>query len=96
LKRGKIYSWIVIATVNGREIITPPVTVPEAKFKVLEEEKVRELNLTKRASSRLALGVFYAREGMLAEAEREFQMLVNNNPRSPIAKRLLSTIESWQ
>jgi hypothetical protein len=96
LRRGKVYSWIVIATVNGREIITPPVTMPEAKFKVLEEEKVRELNLTKRASSRLALGVFYAREGMLAEAEREFQMLVNNNPRSPIAKRLLSTIESWQ
>jgi len=96
LKRGKVYSWIVIATVNGKEIVSPLVSMPEAKFKVLEEERTRELNSLKRANSRLALGVFYAREGMLADAGREFQILVENNPQSPVAKRLISIIESWQ
>ena len=95
LQHGKIYSWVVIATVNGKEVISPPVSMPEAKFKVLEEEKARELNRLKRANSHLALGVFYAREGMAAEAEREFQILVDNNPQSPIAQRLLRIIESW-
>lgn len=40
------------------------------------------------------LGVFYALEGMLVEAELEFQILADNNPQSPIAKRLLRIIES--
>jgi hypothetical protein len=95
LRRGKVYSWIVIATVNGREVVSPPVSMPEVKFKVLEEKKARELNLLKNASSRLALGVYYAREGMLAEAEREFQILVEGNPQSPTVQRLLRVIKSW-
>ncbi|MGE0128936.1 MAG: tetratricopeptide repeat protein [Blastocatellales bacterium] len=96
LQRGKVYSWLVIAIVNGKEIVSPLVSMPEAKFKVLGPEKMRELSLVKRANSQLALGVFYAREGMLAEAERAFQNLADNNPQSPTAERLLSTIKSWQ
>lgn len=95
LKRGKIYSWIVIATVNGKEVVSPQVSMLEARFKVLEEERARELNMVKRFNSQLALGVFYAREGMLAEARRKFQILVDKNPHSPIAKRLPRIIESW-
>ena len=68
----------------------------EAKFKVLEEVKARELNRLKRANSHLALGVFYAQEGMATEADREFQFLVDNNPQSSIAQRLLRIIESWK
>ena len=52
--------------------------MPEAKFKVLEEMKARELNRLKRANSHLALGVFYALEGMTTEAEKEFQILADN------------------
>ncbi|MEP7338469.1 MAG: zf-HC2 domain-containing protein [Acidobacteriota bacterium] len=96
LPRGKVYSWIVISIVNGKEIVSPLVSMPEAKFKVLEEEKARELNLVKRANSHLTLGVFYAREGMLAEAREAFQNLADDNPQSPIAKRLLGLIKSWQ
>jgi hypothetical protein len=95
LRRGKIYSWVVIATINGREVVSPPVSMPEAKFKVLEEGKARELNRLKRANSHLALGVFYAREGMIVEAEKEFQILVDDNPQSPIAQRPLRIIELW-
>jgi hypothetical protein len=49
-----------------------------------------------RGFSHLALGVFYAREGMLAEAEREFQVLVNDNPGSQIAASLLRAVQSWR
>jgi hypothetical protein len=64
LRQGKVYSWVVIATVNGREVVSSPVTMPEAKFKLLKEVKARELNRLKQANSHLALGVFYAMEGM--------------------------------
>lgn len=96
LPRGKVYSWIVIAIVNGKEIVSPLVSMPEAKFKVLEEEKARELNEVKRTNSHLMLGVFFAREGMLAEARQAFQNLADNNPQSPIAQRLLDLINSWE
>lgn len=60
------------------------------KFKALEDEKVKELNrLRTTAQSHLALGVFYAREGMIAEAEHELQILAKENPRSMIAKKPL-------
>ena len=95
LQRGKIYSWVVIAVVNGEEVVSPPVSMPEAKFKVLEEEKARDLNRLKRANSHLALGIFYAREGMTTEAKEEFQTLVDNNPQSSVAQRLLRIIELW-
>lgn len=70
--------------------------MPEAKFKVLEELKARELNRLKSENSHLLLGVFYALEGMAAESEREFQILVDNNPQSSIAQRLIRIIESWK
>ncbi|MGH9429242.1 MAG: tetratricopeptide repeat protein, partial [Terriglobia bacterium] len=97
LKRGEVYSWTVGALVNGEETVSPAASEPEVKFKVLPEEEVRELNLLKQnTNSHLALGVFYAQAGMIAEAEREFQELANNNSNSPIAHRLLNIIRSWR
>lgn len=97
LKRGEVYSWTVGAVVNGEEIVSPSASEPEVKFKVLPEEKVRELNLLKQTTnSHLALGVFYAQAGMIAEAEREFQELADKNSNSPIARRLLNLIRSWR
>jgi hypothetical protein len=69
----------------------------QAKFKVLSEDKVRELNQLKAVSqSHLPLGLFYAREGMIAEAKREFGILAESNPRSVLIKKLLNEINSWQ
>ena len=47
-------------------------------------------------NTHLALGVFYANVGMVVEAEREFQSLVNKNPRLEIAAELLRTVRSWR
>jgi len=67
------------------------------KFKILEASKMRQLEqLRGRGFSHLALGVFYACEGMLAETEREFQVLVNDNPDSQIAANLLRAVQSWR
>ena len=96
LKRGGIYSWSVVATVNGKEITSPGASAPEIKFKVLAEKEARELARLKRNGSHLALGVFYANAGMVAEAEREFQFLAHENPRSPIAAGLLRAVQAWR
>ncbi len=96
LKRGMSYTWVV-RVINQAAEGTSVSLASQGKFKVLEEEKIKELNQLKTASqSHLALGVFYAREGIIAEAEHEFQILAKENPRSKIVKKLLREIQSWQ
>ena len=94
LPRGNFYSWIVIATVDGKEVVSPDASLPEAKFKVLDDEKAKELNLLKRAGSHLALGVFFAREGMIAEAEKELQTLSDRNPELPELQKMIRSLRS--
>jgi predicted anti-sigma-YlaC factor YlaD len=97
LKRGVVYKWMVTATVNGEEVSSPAVTASEMRFMALSEEQMRELqSLRKRTKSHLVLGAFYARAGMLAEAEREFQTYRNDNPQSPLADKLIRQVQSWR
>jgi hypothetical protein len=94
LKRGAMYSWTIRAVNKAGE---PSALISQAKFKVLGQDKVRKLNRLKAGSrSHLALGLFYAREGILAQAKREFLALVRRNRHSPIAKKLLNDIQTWQ
>lgn len=95
LKRGEIYSWAVEATVGGKKIFSPGTSAPEMKFKILSGSSAQELEELKKARSHLALGVFYARKGIFVDAEREFQILINDNPRSVVLKKLLKQIQSW-
>ncbi len=91
LKRGVILSWGVIGTVNGEEVAA------EVSFKLLEWEKMGELAMLKNQyPSHLALGLFYIREGVLVQARREFELLVKDNPNSPIAAKLLRQAQSWR
>lgn len=94
LKRGGIYTWTIRAVNKAGELSA---LTSQAKFKILGEDKVRELNRLQTGSqSHLALGLFYAREGMISEAEREFGNLVKQNPDSAVAKRLLKDVRSWR
>jgi hypothetical protein len=94
LPRGVVYTWMVKATRSETE--GSPVSSPPMKFKVLEAERLTELaSLRKASPSRLALGVFYARAGMIAEAEQEFQILLRENPNSRLARKLLREVNSW-
>jgi hypothetical protein len=89
LKRGGIYAWTVIAVVGGREIVSPGSAFPEMKFQVLPASSLQQLYQLQKTRSHLALGVFYMRVGMVAQAEREFQVLIRLNPQSQTARRLL-------
>jgi hypothetical protein len=97
LQRGMIYSWEVVAVRNGQEVRSPVAPAPRAQFKVLEAEKLLELtNLKKhKPISHLTLGLTFARFGLLVEAEGQLQILARENPNSPVATRLLRTVQEW-
>jgi hypothetical protein len=92
LDRGNIYSWVVIAVVDGKEIVSPGVAAPAMKFQVLSANDLQKLDRLKRTRSHLVLGVFYAKVGLMAEAESEFQELVRLNPDDKIVKKLLRSV----
>lgn len=96
LKRGHLYRWEVVAYKDGEEIDKAPKPPdPAAKFKVLEEAKALELARARRAfgNSHLTMGVLYANNGLLEEAEREFQALVKANPKNEVARKLLKQVQ---
>jgi hypothetical protein len=96
LERGGSYSWQVKAVREGNEIIAPAPPAPDAKFKVLESSKVNELERAKRSypNSHLVLGVLYQRAGLLDDAEREFEVLYVENPKSQVVRKLLRDVQS--
>ena len=96
LKRGETYTWEVEAILDGKKVFAPGTSQTQMKFMVLSERGGQELQQLKRVNSHLALGVFYAHEGMLTEAEHEFQILIRDNPKSPLIKKLLKQIQSWR
>lgn len=98
LRRGMIYSWEVVAVRDGQEVRSPVAPAPRAQFKILEADKRLELTNLKKHSpiSHLTLGLTYARFGLLAEAERQMQILARENPNSPVATRLLRTVQDWR
>ena len=97
LRRGMIYSWEVVALRNGQEVRSPVAPAPRAQFKILETEKLLEVtNLKKhKPISHLTLGLTFARFGLLVEAEGQLQILARENPNSPVATRLLRTVQEW-
>lgn len=96
LKRGETYSWQVTATKDGKELVSPAPPAPDAKFKILDASKMKELEQAKRmfSDSHLVLGILYERAGLLDDAEREFKTLYSSNPKSQTARKLLHDVKS--
>jgi hypothetical protein len=94
LRRGQIFSWVVTALVDGKKIVSPSASVPEMKFAVLSTADFKDLNRLKKSNSHLALGVSYARAGLLEEAERELQSLSKLNPDLELPRKLLQSVRS--
>jgi hypothetical protein len=96
LVRGQIYHWQVRAiTKDGREVKSPPVGQPDAKFRVLDQNQVDELERARKVypSSHLVLGTIYAKAGLVNEARREFRALLAANPESQISRRILGSLK---
>ena len=97
IPRGEVYSWTVSATVHGEEVISPAPADPEVKFGILDDAELRALNrLQKRTDSHLALGIAYARAGLISEAERELNELMKENAGSNEVRKLLDRVRSWR
>jgi hypothetical protein len=98
LPRGKIYLWQVKAIKDGKDFISPRLNEAEAKFRILDQARADELMEARRiyARSHLMLGVLYARDGLLDEAELEMRTLRRANPKSAIARRLLANVHAMR
>jgi hypothetical protein len=96
LRRGQVFSWVVTAIVDGKKVVSPSVSAPEIKFAILSAPDSLELARLKQSKSHLALGVFFARAGLLKDAEREFQNLIKLNPKSDLPRKLLRSVRSMK
>jgi hypothetical protein len=98
LPRGKIYTWQVKAVKDGREYISRPPAGREAKFRILDQARAVVLMQARRtyAGSHLMLGLLYARDGLLDNAELEFRKLRKANPNSAVARRLLADVRAMR
>jgi hypothetical protein len=94
LRRGQVFSWAVTAMVDGKKVVSPSASAPEMKFAVLSSADLQELARLKKSNSHLALGIFYARAGLLNEAERELESLIKLNPQSELPRKLLQSARS--
>jgi hypothetical protein len=96
LPRGSTYSWQVTAIkADGSETVSPASPAPQARFRVVEQSTIDEIGRLEKSGRRshLALGVLYAQAGLKQEARREFEMLVKENPKSPLARKLLAAVQ---
>ena len=97
LPRGQVLTWAVVALVNGEEVIMPGPGAPEAKFKVLTDaQRQRIARLHKQTRPSLALGVFYAQTGLLAEAVAELEEYLKLHPNNSPAQNLLQRVKAWR
>jgi len=93
LTRGEVFQWAVIAIINDKEIISPAPAETEMRFAILSAPEKRELDQMNASNSSLARGVFFARAGLLVEAQIELQKLVQQNPDSILPRQLLKSVE---
>lgn len=95
LLSGGTYSWQVMAVKDGKQIVSPVVPSPPARFKILERGRVGQLEQARKAyaDSHLALAVLYAEAGLRDEAESELRALLKANPQSRIVRNLLRDIK---
>ena len=98
MHRGQSYFWEVMAVKEGKQVVAPVAPAPRAQFRILEVDKLNALKSLKRQKpiSHLALGLTYARFGLVNDAEGEFQYFLKENPDSATARRLLRTVQTWR
>lgn len=98
LKRNVVYIWQVAALKDGREVIAPAAPAGEARFKILSAEKTATLApvITELASSHLKLGIVYAHEALLDDAEQEFRAAIAAGEDPALARKLLQSVRQMR
>jgi hypothetical protein len=97
LPAGAVYAWQVKARRGDAELTAPGPGSPQALFRVLATERSAEIERARaRGGSHLALGILYARAGLLDDAERELSAAVRESPGAEPPRDLLATVRSWR
>jgi hypothetical protein len=98
LPEGGVYAWQIEARRGQETWIVPGLRSAEARFRVLstDEAKALERAVQEARGSHLALGVLYAKAGLVDEAERELKWVAAANPWSTAARRLFESVRSWR
>jgi hypothetical protein len=83
---------------DGQEFRAPRPPAPQAKFRILDQARLNEIEQAQRAygTSHLTLGLLYAQARLLDEAEQQFRALKKSNPDSPLVQKLLSQINKMR
>ena len=95
LQRGHFYAWQVTATMkDGTTVISPKPPSAEAKIQILRQVAADELEQFRQAhaDAHLMLGILYAREGMLTDAETELGQVSSEDARHDTAQQLLESV----
>jgi hypothetical protein len=95
LVRGRTYTWKLIAAVGTTEETAPARGKPKPAFAVATSTQVTEIANLRRMlkGSHLLLGLAYVEKGFLDDAEQEFHLLEEANPKSEIANSLLHKVK---
>jgi hypothetical protein len=98
LPAGAVYAWQVVAHLGDEDVIAPGPQSPPALFRVLAADQAQAVARAAREAegSPLALGVLYARSGLVDDAERELARVVAANPGSATARDLLASVRAWR
>ncbi len=94
LPAGVDLTWHVVAETDAGEISSAGPDRAEAAFRVLSAKETAEVEAgeTHYRHSHLLRGLYFSRYGLLHDAGREFRALAEQNPDSPVARRLIDTI----
>lgn len=90
LERSRLYSWQVTASSSSGSQVAPRPPQPQARFRILSATDAEDIQRAREMTpvSHLLLGLVFSRKGLFNDAEKEFRMLLAENPDSPVAKRL--------
>lgn len=95
LSPGQIFRWQVTATASdGKSVIAPGPSNPEAKFRVLEPSKADFLEGFRKAhpEAHVVLGILAAEAGLLEMSENELKQVTNGSRDYELAQRLLQSL----
>lgn len=96
LKRGRVYSWQVTATLGGRRVKSSSPPASPVKFKILDGRSNALVGRVKRNLDPLSLAVLYAKVGALDEAARELSRVNERSPSARSARMLLEQLRAWK
>jgi hypothetical protein len=93
LERGKVYLWQVTAFTEEGEITSPAPPAPEAMFKIVDEQKLQQIQQAKESNSpSIVLASLYAESGLVREAKSELFNLKRENPDLKLIEQLLKSL----